>query len=60
MIIFRILYGLKYSIASWRANLTEPFNSMGYQSIELDPDVWFKRDAKPSVEDYYKYMIGIC
>ena len=57
MIIDKDLYGLKSRGTSWRQNIVETFNSMGYCSTEPDPYAWFKRAVKPASEEYYKYMI---
>ena len=57
MTIARALYGLKSSGASWRAKLSETLMSLGYKSSEADADVWTKRNFKPNVYPYYKYML---
>ena len=57
MIIARALYGLKYSGSAWRAKPAKTLNSMGYQYIESDPDVWFKQAVNTSGREYYKYML---
>ena len=31
--------------------------SLGYKSSEVDSDVWMKRDFKPNVDPYYKYIL---
>ena len=56
MIIPRDLYVLTCIGASWCSKIEETPNSMGYRSIESDPDVWLKRAMKPSVEEYFKYI----
>lgn len=53
MIIFRSLYGLKSSGASWISMLSPTMVEMGYKSSLDDPDVWLRPQRNPSGGDYY-------
>ena len=57
MIIARALYGIKSSGAAWRGKLAETLMLLGYKSSEAYANVWTKRDFKPNVYPYYKYML---
>ena len=57
MIIAKALYGLKSSGAAWRAKLAEIMKTMGYESTQVDPDVWIKRAVKPNGQEYHCYML---
>ena len=39
------------------AKLAEILMSLGYKSSKADADVWMKRDFKPNVDPYYKYIL---
>ena len=47
-IIFRALYGLKSSGASFRNHLVDFMRHMGYKSCMADTDLWLKPELRPS------------
>ena len=46
-VIVRAIYGLKSAGAAFRSHLAKCMESMGYQSCNSDPDLWFKLDLRP-------------
>ena len=43
MIIEILIYGIKSSGAAWRGEISKNLMLLGYESSEVDADVWMKR-----------------
>ena len=56
-VICRALYGLKTSGASWRQHLANEIRNIGFTNTKGDPDVYRRRNSKPSGDPYYEYII---
>ena len=57
IIIAREIYGLKISVAEWRAKLAETLKLLGYTSSKSDSDVWMKWKFNSNGYYFYKYML---
>jgi hypothetical protein len=57
VLIVRALYGLKSSGARWRDHMAASLRAAGYESCKADPDVWMKKQVKPSGEKYWAYVL---
>mmetsp|Transcript_6957 Transcript_6957/g.15347 ORF Transcript_6957/g.15347 Transcript_6957/m.15347 type:complete len:588 (-) Transcript_6957:1134-2897(-) len=54
----RALYGLKSSGAAWRAMFSSFIqDELKFQSTRIDPDVYIRKNFKPSGEAYYEYLL---
>ena len=47
MLVLRVLYGLKFSVADFRDLLSEKLHDLGYRPLIADPDVWMIPSVKP-------------
>jgi hypothetical protein len=56
-IIVKALYGLKTSGAAWHALLPDTLSGMGCTLCRADTDVWMKRRAKPTGDNYWEYHL---
>ena len=52
-LVVRVLYGIKFSGASFRNHLSECMRNLGYLSCLSDPDLWFKEETRLSDGDKY-------
>ena len=54
----RALYGTRSAGAAFRSHLAECLSSLGYQSCQADPDIWFKKAIRPEDGfEYYSYLV---
>ena len=56
MLVKKSLYGLKSSVAAFRAFLVETLDVMGYNLIYSDPELWIRPAVYPDVFVYYEYI----
>ena len=57
-IIVRALYGQRSAGAAYRSHLAECLRSLGYQSCQADPDLWYKAAIRPEDGfEYYSYLV---
>ena len=55
---FRALYGLKSSGASWRKMFKDFIeSSLGFKSSRVDPDMYYRRNARADGSEYYKRLL---
>ena len=52
-LIFRSLYGLKYSGERWRDHMAETLRAGGFQVCLAYPDVWVKPRVNPDGDKYW-------
>lgn len=57
MIVKKALYGLKSSGFSWKQQLTQNLEDMGYKSPIADPNVFIRAAAKPNGFKYYELLL---
>ena len=57
MIVRKALYGIKSSVAAFRAHTAETLDSIGSKSSLADPDVWMQPATKVSGEKYYEHIL---
>ena len=55
--IVRALYGLKSSGARWRDHMAATLREAGFESCKADPDVWMRKQVKPTGEKYWAYVL---
>ena len=57
-ILVRALYGCRSAGAAFRSHLAECLRSIGYQSCQADPDLWYKAAVRPEDGfEYYSYLV---
>ena len=57
-IIVRVLYGLKYASADFRAHLCICMRGLDYLPCLDDPNLWYKADVRPDDGfEYYYYIL---
>ena len=57
MLVVRELYGLKSSVAAFRALFYEQLRRLGYRPSISEPDVWMILSVKPCGFRYYEYVL---
>ena len=57
MIVKMVLYGLKSSVAAFRAKLAGVLPDIWYTPSKTDPDVWLRPAVKPDGAEYYKMVL---
>lgn len=52
-----MLYGLKSSGASWHEYFSKSLYDLGFTPSYADHDIWYHKAVKPSVFQYYEYIL---
>ena len=57
LVVKMVLYGLKSTVAVFRAFLVEILDDVGFRSSITNPNIWMREDTKPTGEMYYEYTL---
>jgi hypothetical protein len=57
VLIIKALYGLRGSGSAWHSHFSDNLRAMGFTPSRADPDMWYRRNRKPTGIDYYEYLV---
>ena len=57
VIIFNVVYGLKYAGADFRNHLRDCMKNLGCDYCPVDPDVWIRSATRGDGHEYIEYVI---
>ena len=57
LVVKMVLYGLKSTVAVFRAFLVEILDDVGFRRSITNPNIWMRADTKPTGEMYYEYIL---